>query len=340
MNINQFDFDLPEVLIAQQPIYPRHNSRLLSCIKNKMEDDFFYNLPNLLDPGDVVVINDTKVLKARLIGLINQKKISFTLHMKVDENKWYSFCKPAKKCKLNDEVMFSQSFNAKIIDKNNYGEVLLSFNYSGKELFEQISKHGLMPLPPYIKNKSFETESHYQTYFAKKIGAVAAPTAGLHFTKDVINLLIKNKIIITSITLHVGAGTFLPVKTQNIDDHKMHFELFEISQKTSDIINYAKKNGNKIVAIGTTVMRTLETVFLKYNKIMSLSDKTDLFIKPGFKFNAVDYLLTNFHLPKSTLLILISAFSGKEEIKQIYNHAIKQSYRFYSYGDCCLLRKK
>jgi len=231
-------------------------------------------------------------------------------------------------------------FKSIILEKKDHGEVLLKFNFSGNELLDKISKYGITPLPPYIKNENLENEKHYQTFFAKKIGAVAAPTAGLHFTKEIIDTLIKKKVLITSITLHVGAGTFLPVKTQNINDHKMHFESFEISQNTVNILKNAKLNGKKIIAVGTTVMRTLEATFLKFNDIKSCSDKTDIYIKPGFKFNVVDYLLTNFHLPKSTLLILISAFSGEEEVKKIYDHAINKLYRFYSYGDCCLLKRK
>ena len=340
MNIDEFDFNLPQDLIAQQPVSPRHNSKLLSCINSKLDDLHFYDLPNLLNPGDVIVVNDTKVLKAKLIGFVNEKKLNFNLHMKNSEDEWFSFCKPAKKCKKNDEVHFSKSLRAKILEKKDHGELLLKFNFSGNDLLDQISKHGNIPLPPYIKNENLVNEQHYQTYFAKKIGAVAAPTAGLHFTKEIIDSLIKKKVVITSITLHVGAGTFLPIKTQNVHDHKMHFESFEISQNTVNILKNAKLNGRKIIAVGTTVMRTLEATFLKFNKIKSCSDKTDIYIKPGFKFNVVDYLLTNFHLPKSTLLILISAFSGEEEVKKIYDHAINKLYRFYSYGDCCLLKRK
>ena len=340
MNIDQFDFNLPEELIAQQPVSPRHNSKLLSCINSELDDLHFYDLPNLFNPGDVIVVNDTKVLKAKLIGFVNEKKIQFNLHMKKSEDEWFSFCKPAKKCKKNDEIHFSKSLKAKILEKKDYGEVLLKFNFSDEELLDQISKYGITPLPPYIKNEGLENEQHYQTYFAKEIGAVAAPTAGLHFTKEIIDTLITKKVLITSITLHVGAGTFLPVKTSNINDHKMHFESFEISQNTVNILKNAIRNGRKIIAVGTTVMRALEANFLKFNEIRSCSDKTDLYIKPGYKFNVVDYLLTNFHLPKSTLLILISAFSGEEEVKKIYDHAIHKLYRFYSYGDCCLLKRK
>ena len=190
MNIDQFDFNLPEDLIAQQPVNPRHNSKLLSCIHSELGDFHFYDLPNLLSPGDVIVVNDTKVLKAKLIGLVNEKKLSFNLHMKNSEDQWYAFCKPAKKCRKNDEVYFSKSFKAIILEKKDHGEVLLKFNFSGNELLDKISKYGITPLPPYIKNENLENETHYQTFFAKKIGAVAAPTAGLHFTKEIIDTLI------------------------------------------------------------------------------------------------------------------------------------------------------
>ncbi len=339
MHITEFDYNLPDSLIAQKPVEPRHNSKLLSCINNDLIDLNFFDLPNLFNPGDVIVVNDTKVIKAQLEGKINEKKICFTLHLKSSESKWYSFCKPAKKCRLYDKVFFSKNLNAKIIEKKNNGEILLDFNLSGKDFMNEISRCGQLPVPPYIKSNLNKSNSYYQTFFARAEGAVAAPTACFHFTSEVMRNLKKKKINVVKITLHVGAGTFLPVKVDDINDHKMYFEKFEISKNTADIIKFAKNNGNKIIAVGTTVIRALETVALKFNKVECFEGKTDLFIKPGFRFKVVDYLITNFHLPKSTLLILISAFSGHENIKKIYNHAIKNSYRFYSYGDSCLLKR-
>ncbi len=340
MHISKFDYKLPNSLIAQKPIEPRHNSKLLSCVNENLQDLKFINLPNILDPGDIIIVNDTKVIKAKVLGRINEKKINFTLHIKISKNKWFAFSKPAKKCKINDHVIFSENLSAKIVEKKFNGEVLLAFNLYGKELMKEISRCGQLQLPPYIKDNSNNDDNSYQSYFAKNEGAIAAPTASLHFTSDIIKKLKSKKIDIVTITLHVGAGTFLPVKVDDINKHEMYFEEFKISKKTVRAIKKAKNNGNKIIAVGTTVMRALETVAIKFDELKSYEGKTDLYIKPGFKFQIVDFLITNFHLPKSTLLILISAFSGYKNVRKIYEYAIKKSYRFYTYGDCCLLKRK
>ncbi len=340
MDIKKFDYYLPPELIAQNPSIPRDSSKLLSAINSEYRNLLFSEFSDLLSPGDVVVVNDTKVIKAKLNGNIKNKKISFNLHFKKNKSQWLAFSKPARKCRENDVIEFDNNLSAKIVKKFFYGEVLLEFNLSGQELLDKISLIGSTPLPPYIKKKSLNNEFNYQTFFAKNIGSVASPTAGLHFTENVLKKLSKKNIIITPITLHVGSGTFLPVKTSNIEDHKMHAETYNIPKKTSEIINLAKQENKKIVAVGTTVARTLEAVAKDNNKIIPSRGSTNLFIKPGFNFRVVDYLLTNFHLPKSTLLILISSFFGYENVFKMYKHAIKNNYRFYSYGDCCLLPKR
>ena len=337
MDILNFDYDLPSDLIAQKPSVPKDESRLLSLIDSRYRNLTFSQLPSLINSGDVLVINDTKVIKARLIGLIGNKKITITLHQNQNKTDWLAFSKPAKKVKENDVIKFKNNLEAKILKKNLGGEVLLSFNFSGSLLKKKISSCGSMPLPPYIKTRSLDDDFNYQTYFAQKEGAVASPTAGLHFTKKNIDDLKKKNVLILPITLHVGAGTFLPVKTSSIDDHKMHFEWCEISEETSQKINLAKSENKRIIAVGTTVIRTLESVALKYGKIVPWKGSTNLFIKPGFKFKIVDCLLTNFHLPKSTLLILICSFFGYKNTFKLYKYAIQKKYRFFSYGDCCFL---
>ena len=340
MDIKKFDFDLPLELIAQNPCFPRDSSKLLSAVNFEYKDLLFTDFPNLLSSGDVLVVNDTKVIKAKLFGTNKNKKISFTLHLKKNKSQWLAFSKPARKCLENDIIEFGINLRAKIIKKYCYGEVLLDFNFSDQELLDKISLIGKTPLPQYIKKETLNDEFNYQTFFAKNVGAVASPTAGLHFTENVLKKLKNKNIIIAPITLHVGSGTYLPVKVNNIEDHKMHYERYNISEETCDIINKAKKENKNIIAVGTTVARTLEAVAKKNNKIIPSKGSTNLFIKPGFNFRIVDYLLTNFHLPKSTLLILISSFFGYENVFKMYKHAIKNNYRFYSYGDCCFLPKR
>ena len=343
MDISQFDYDLDANLIAQKPCFPRDNSRLLSCLENYYKDLFFKNLPELLNFGDVLVINNTKVIPSRLFGKRDEVKIEVTLHLKIENNIWRAFIKPGRKCRVNDEIYFEKNLKAKIIEKFIEGDVLLEFNQNELSLLNEIHNQGQMPLPPYIKrkNKSMQDINDYQTVFASNIGAVAAPTAGLHFTKSLIRNLEKKGVLIAPITLHVGAGTFLPVKVNNILNHKMHEEWCSLNEQSSEIINKAIKNNKKIISVGTTSLRVLETIAKKNNgKLVPWSGLTDLFVTPGFKFNIVDLLITNFHLPKSTLLMLVSAFHGQEEILKSYEYAIKQKYRFFSYGDCCIFSRK
>ena len=337
MDIINFDYDLPSDLIAQTPTIPRDESRLLSLIGSGYRNLTFSNLPSLMNSGDVLVINNTKVIKARLLGLIGNKKVTVTLHQNQNKTDWLAYSKPAKKIKENDVIKFDKDLEAKVLKKNLGGEILLHFNYSGSLLMEKISLCGSMPLPPYIKSTTLDDDINYQTCFAEKEGAVASPTAGLHFTEKILDELKKKNVLVLPVTLHVGAGTFLPVKTSLIHDHKMHYEWCEISLETSKKINLAKSENKKIIAVGTTVIRTLESVALKYGKIVPWKGSTNLFIKPGFEFKIVDCLLTNFHLPKSTLLILICSFFGYKNTFELYKYAIQKKYRFFSYGDCCFL---
>ena len=343
MDISQFDYDLDVNLIAQKPSFPRDNSRLLSCLEKNYKNLFFKNLPELLNFGDVLVINNTKVIPSRLFGKRDKVKIEVTLHLKIENNIWRAFVKPGRKCRVNEEIAFEKNLKAKIIEKFIEGDVLLEFNQNELSLLNEIHNQGQMPLPPYIKrkNKSMEDINDYQTVFASNIGAVAAPTAGLHFTKSLIRNLEKKGVLFAPITLHVGAGTFLPVKVNNILNHKMHEEWCSLNEQSSEIINKAIKNNKKIISVGTTSLRALETIAKKNNgKLVPWSGLTDLFVSPGFKFNIVDLLITNFHLPKSTLLMLVSAFHGQKEILKSYEYAIKQKYRFFSYGDCCIFSRK
>ena len=343
MDISLFDYELDKDLIAQFPCSPRDSSRLLSCLDNIPKDFNFKKLPEILNSGDVLVINNTKVIPSRLFGKRDNVNIEVTLHLKVKRNQWRAFVKPGKKCRVNDELVFKDRLKAIVIEKFIEGDLLLEFNKDEKDLLRAVNNQGVMPLPPYIKREYHlvDDKSDYQTIFASNEGAVAAPTAGLHFTDKLIYKLEKKGIIISPVTLHVGAGTFLPVKVENVLNHKMHEEWGSLDLNASEIINNAIVNKKRIIALGTTSLRILETIAMKNNgKIIPWSGLTNLFITPGFKFNIVDLLITNFHLPKSTLLMLVSAFYGRENLFNAYDYAIKKKYRFFSYGDSCIFPKK
>ena len=343
MDISLFDYELNSDLIAQRPCFPRDNSRLLACLGNDIEDLRFKDLHTLLNAGDVLVINNTKVIPTRLFGKRDKVNIEVTLHLNLQKNLWRTFLKPGRKCKEGDEIVFKNNLIAKVIKKYIEGDVLLEFNQNHETLLKELNVQGDMPLPPYIKrDKKNNSDKHdYQTIFACNDGAVAAPTAGLHFTDELIEKLDQKGVFFAPVTLHVGAGTFLPVKVKNILEHKMHEEWGEISEKTSLIINNAIKNNKRIISVGTTSLRILETVAKKNNgKIIPWSGYTDLYITPGFNFKIVDLMITNFHLPKSTLLMLVSAFHGQEKIFRSYQHAIREKYRFFSYGDSCIFSRE
>ncbi|MEI6573167.1 MAG: tRNA preQ1(34) S-adenosylmethionine ribosyltransferase-isomerase QueA [Alphaproteobacteria bacterium] len=352
MRVDDFDFELPPESIALRLAEQREKARLLVVRSgvSEFEDRHIADLPHLLQPGDVVVVNDTRVIPARLTGCRERgaarAKIDVTLHKRESADHWLAFVRPAKKLDLGEIIHFrsaksnTQSLNARVESKGDGGEVLLRFSIAGAELDALIAQFGEMPLPPYIAAKRAEDEQDekdYQTIFADRSGAVAAPTAGLHFTSSLIDKLRARGIDLIRVTLHVGAGTFLPVKVEDTRDHKMHAEWGEISSETADRLNRARQEGRRIVSIGTTSLRLLESAVQPDGSFVAWSGDTSIFITPGYRFKAVDVLLTNFHLPRSTLVMLVSAFSGLDRIMKAYRHAIETGYRFYSYGDACLL---
>jgi S-adenosylmethionine:tRNA ribosyltransferase-isomerase len=353
MRTDLFDFELPADRIALRPASPRDSARMLVVQPDGvLRDRVVADLPLWLEPGDQLVVNDTRVisaqLKGRRIGRETEPKIEATLIKRIDGSRWQALVKPAKKLSQGDVVRFGNEgkvcllghLDAEIAHKGDEGEVTLSFSLHGPALESAIADLGSPPLPPYIASRRPPDErdaSDYQTMFATSEGAVAAPTAGLHFTPALEAALRARGIAIHRITLHVGAGTFLPVKVEDTAAHKMHSEWGLISRVTADALNAARACGGRIVAVGTTSLRLLESATAEDGSIGPFSGETAIFITPGYRFRAVDILLTNFHLPRSTLFMLVSAFSGLEAMKRAYAHAIDQGYRFYSYGDACLL---
>jgi len=336
-----FDYFLPEDLIAAYPAEPRDSSRLLLYNERIIADLYFRDIINYFSAGDLIIFNNSKVINARLFGYKGEKRIEFLLHKALAPDRWLAFARPARKLNIGDEIFFAHNFSAQVAAKQDNGQIELLFLLHNNDLFELLDKYGHVPLPPYIKREDVEEDkSHYQPIYAHHPGSVAAPTAGLHFTEELLHKLEKKGILIDFITLHVGGGTFLPVKTEKITDHIMHSELFHISAKTANLINDTKARGNKVIAVGTTSLRALEASSQASGKVEAYFGETDIFITPGFEFNIVDKLVTNFHLPKSTLLMLVAAFVGMENMQNIYKHAIDKRYRFYSYGDACLLNLK
>ncbi len=296
------------------------------------------DLPSFLKPDDIVVFNDTRVLPARLMGKRGEAGVEILLHKRQQDGAWLCFAKPAKKLKVGDTVNFAEDFSAVVEEKREDGQVVLRF--PAPDFHAKLTRHGLMPLPPYIEKKRHADGTDaatYQTVYAKHEGSVAAPTAGLHFTESLLNKIDATGAARAHVTLHVGGGTFLPVKTDDTDDHVMHSEWAEISAETAAAINAAKAAGGRVVAVGTTSLRTLESATNEAGMVQPFCGETAIFITPGYRFRCVDMLLTNFHLPKSTLFMLVSAFAGLEAMQAAYAHAIAQEYRFYSYGDACLL---
>lgn len=340
MKVSEFDYELPEELIAQEPVIPRDNSRLMIIDKKNKEivHKKFYNLIEFLRPGDVLVLNDTKVLPARLFG---QKKdtgtlIEIVLLKKLNNTDWEALVKPGRRVKKGTIITFpNEDLYAVSLGNTEAGGRILRFEFEG--VFEEIlHRLGKMPLPPYIK-KELKDQNRYQTIYAKAEGSAAAPTAGLHFTKDLLFALRQQGIQICYVTLHVGLGTFRPVKAEHLEDHYMHEEYFELTAETAKILKDAQKEGRRIIAVGTTTVRTLESVAEKHGEIIACKGSTDIFIYPGFKFQVIDGLLTNFHLPKSTLIMLVSAFLGKNATLYAYQVAVQEKYRFFSFGDAMLI---
>jgi S-adenosylmethionine:tRNA ribosyltransferase-isomerase len=353
MRTDLFDFELPANSIALRPVSPRDSARMLIVQPDAvLRDRRVAELPLLLEPGDQLVVNDTKVisaqLKGRRIGRDTEPKIEATLIKRLDGSRWQALVRPAKKLSPGDVVRFGNEgkvcllghLDAEVEHKGDDGEVTLSFSFHGPALEQAIADLGSPPLPPYIASRRTPDERDtcdYQTMFAAVEGAVAAPTAGLHFTPELEAALQQRGVGMHRITLHVGAGTFLPVKADDTSGHKMHSEWGDISRHTAAALNAARAKGGHIVAVGTTSLRLLESAAAEDGTIAPFSGDTAIFITPGYRFRAVDILLTNFHLPRSTLFMLVSAFSGLETMKRAYAHAIKSGYRFYSYGDACLL---
>jgi len=340
MTTEDFNYKLPEELIAQTPLKNRSASRLL--ILNRKEESYrdahFEDILNLIDRGDALVINDTKVIPARLIGFKEDTgaKIEILLLKNLEGNKWEALSKPTKRLHIGTIITLGEGLlRIRVEEIKTEGIVHVTLIYEGI-LMEVLERLGTMPLPPYI-HEELKDQGRYQTVYAENLGSAAAPTAGLHFTKEILNELRKKGVNIVHITLHVGLGTFRPVEVENIEDHHMHTEHFIMDEKSAKILNETRKNGHRIIAVGTTSVRTLESILTKYGEFKACEEDTSIFIYPGYTFKGVDAMITNFHLPKSTLLMLVSAFANREFILSAYEHAIKEKYRFFSFGDAMFI---
>jgi S-adenosylmethionine:tRNA ribosyltransferase-isomerase len=349
MRVDLFDFDLPEDRIALRPAEPREAARLLAVTPGaepEFADGHIADLPRLLRAGDVLVFNRTKVLPAQLEGVREgqgeQPRIGVTLHKRSSALEWRAFAKPGRKLVAGARIIFGPDFAARVTDKGDGGEIGLHFETGGAPFEESLAAHGSMPLPPYIASRrrpDARDASDYQTIYASEPGAVAAPTAGLHFTEALLGELAAAGVMQAYVTLHVGAGTFLPVKAEDTADHRMHAEWGQITADSAELLNRARAAGGRIVVVGTTSLRLLESAVGDDGRIRPFCGDTAIFITPGYRFKAADLLLTNFHLPRSTLFMLVAAFSGLDVMQRAYAHAIERHYRFYSYGDACLLAR-
>ena len=342
MHISELDFDLPTELIASEPLEDRDRSRMLRLDRSASEykDSSFSELPDLLRPSDVLVVNNTKVFPARLLGNSETgAAVEIFLVQELEDTTWMALAKPARRLPPGKTIHFGPGFSGQVVDRNDDGQVRISFR-SDRPVEEAIELYGRTPLPPYIKRErdSADTDrERYQTIYASQGGAIAAPTAGLHFTPHVFDQLRGNGIQVVEVTLHVGYGTFEPVKVEDLTQHRVQPERYTLSHEAAESLNLAKQDGRRIIAVGTTTTRTLESVVGKFGEFMGSSGLADLTILPGYRFNAIDGLLTNFHLPKSSLLALVSTFGGHDLIMSAYRHAVASGYRFYSYGDCMLI---
>ena len=341
LTTEDFDYDLPQELIAQTPIKERDQSRLLvlDSKTGKYQDDYFYNVIDRLNPGDALVMNDSRVMPARLYGVKPETggHVEVLLLNNTDGDNWETLVKPAKRAKVGTEIYFGDGkLTATVTEELEHGGRMIEFHYDGifMEILDQL---GEMPLPPYIKEKLDDPEM-YQTVYSREIGSAAAPTAGLHFTRELLKKIEDKGVKLVYLTLHVGLGTFRPVSEENIEDHKMHSEFYRLTEDAAKTLNEVKANGGRIVATGTTSIRTLETIGTKFNgEIRADSGWTDIFIKPGYKWQVVDAFITNFHLPKSTLVMLVASFTGRENILNAYRHAVSEKYRFFSFGDAMFI---
>ena len=337
MLLSDFDYELPEELIAQTPIEPRNASRLmvLDSINETIEHHHFYDLKKFLVPGDTLIFNDTRVIPARLIGRRETGgRVEVFLLRRIDGNRWETLVKPGKKAIIGNKIIFSDDLSCKVTNHTDFGGRIVEFNFEG--IFEEIlDRLGETPLPPYIHEK-LEDSERYHTVYNRERGSAAAPTAGLHFTTEQMDDLKNSGINLGFVTLHVGLGTFRPVQVDNIEEHHMHEEYFSIPQETVDLIHKTKQNHHRVIAIGTTSIRTLESAVID-GELKAMSGSTNIFIYPGYKFKVVDAIITNFHLPKSTLIMLISAFAGREFILRAYREAVEKHYRFFSFGDAMFI---
>lgn len=346
MDVALFDFELPDALIALRPVIPRDAARMLVVRSGgvpELEDASVADLPAFLAPGDALVVNATRVIPARLRALRHRgevaARIELLLHRRLDASRWLAFARPAKKLLVGDRLTIGDALGATVEARGDAGEVTVAFDRSGPALDEAIATFGEIPLPPYIAGQraaDAQDAADYQTLFAREPGAVAAPTAGLHFTPELVATLERRGVARHETVLHVGAGTFLPVKVEDTDDHRMHAETGILDEATAAALNAVRAAGGRIVAVGTTAARLLESAADADGRLRPFAGETDIFITPGYRFRGVDALMTNFHLPRSTLMMLISAFAGLDTVKRAYAHAIAERYRFYSYGDACL----
>ncbi len=343
MKTSDFYYDLPKELIAQTPLEPRDSSRLLVLDRNsgETEDRHFYDIIDYLNEGDCLIVNDSKVLPARIYGIKQPTgaKVEFLLLHQVENNKWETLCKPGKKATVGTEFIFGDGIlKATVIEVKEDGNRIVDFEYPQDEnIYSALDKIGKMPLPPYITTE-LKDQNRYQTVYCDEIGSAAAPTAGLHFTKELMKKIEDKGVKIGYVTLHVGLGTFRPVKVDDVTKHKMHSEHYEVPLETAKLIEETKSNGKRVIAVGTTSCRTLESVAKEYGKVKACDGFTDIFIYPGFEFKVLDGLITNFHLPESTLIMLVSAFAGYENVMNAYKQAVKRKYRFFSFGDAMLIK--
>ena len=338
MRVAAFDFDLPPELIADHPARPRDAARMLA-VGDRLQDLTVRDLPRLLSPGDLVVVNDTRVIPARLFARRGEARIELLLHKRLGSGRWLAFARPAKKLKAGDRLAIEDAA-VTVAEKRQGGEVVLDFGSGDAATMALLARHGHVPLPPYIRRADTQEDiADYQTLFAARDGAVAAPTAGLHFTPDLRKAIESRGVPILTVTLHVGAGTFLPVKVEDTRNHVMHAEWGEVGAAVAERVNAARAAGGRLLAVGTTSARLLESAAGEDGCLCPFSGETDIFITPGYRFRIVDRMLTNFHLPRSTLFMLVSAFAGLDRMKAAYAHAIAERYRFYSYGDASLLER-
>lgn len=341
MNTSDFYYDLPAELIAQTPIEPRNASRLmvLDRISGKIEHKIFSQLEEFLNEGDCLILNDTRVIPARIYGVKKETGavVEFLLLNQNENNVWECLCKPGKRAKIGTEFIFGEGLvDCEVVDITEDGNRKIRFNCDSKEIYNILDKIGKMPLPPYI-TQELKNGERYQTVYSRELGSAAAPTAGLHFTKEMLDDLKNKGINIGYVTLHVGLGTFRPVKVEDVTKHKMHTEHYHISKETADLINETKRNGKRVISVGTTSTRTLESVATKNGCICEDEDDTSIFIYPGYEFKCIDGLITNFHLPESTLIMLVSAFAGYDNTMNAYKTAVDEKYRFFSFGDAMLI---